>query len=425
MTPIQRHPKLDKIVFATFGLVFVVVLGYVVFLNLFLFGFGTRKSFPEPSLDVNCNEFQYADRTPRWSADGQVIVVNPGERLLGVNLNGGEPFVIRGNTGERQYSPSLSRDGRVAYQIGFENRVSDTYERHTAIADLSGSEVEFVAQERHCSSIYPVWSPDGKRLAFITEPISSREGRWLSIVDAVGPTARHSIPPGFQKFSNKPVWSNNGKHIAFLESDGAGNRFPDDSRIRISTISRDGTDVRVLAETWVASREPPGRNALRRKIVSVPARTLVPSLAPLLSLPAWSKDDDGLYFVMGEQLPDGSWESSLYSVGSDGANERMIASLGDFMVSEVKLSPDGSMLLLDGSHVVNVDGTGLRGFQSDYGSPPGYASWSPDGSRIAVLRDTRFLEPKTATWVDGWELYTIAPDDSGFRTLFRLPDGKR
>ena len=280
---------MDKIVFATFGLVFVVVLGYVVFLNLFLFGFGTRKSFPEPSLDVNCNEFQYADRTPRWSADGQVIVVNPGERLLGVNLNGGEPFVIRGNTGERQYSPSLSRDGRVAYQIGFENRVSDTYERHTAIADLSGSEVEFVAQERHCSSIYPVWSPDGKRLAFITEPISSREGRWLSIVDAVGPTARHSIPPGFQKFSNKPVWSNNGKHIAFLESDGAGNRFPDDSRIRISTISRDGTDVRVLAETWVASREPPGRNALRRKIVSVPARTLVPSLAPLLSLPAWSK----------------------------------------------------------------------------------------------------------------------------------------
>ena len=125
------------------------------------------------------NEFQYADRTPRWSADGQVIVVNPGERLLGVNLNGGEPFVIRGNTGERQYSPSLSPDGRVAYQIGFDNRVSDTYERHTAIADLSGSEVEFLPQERQRSSIYPVWSPDGKRLAFITEPISSREGRWL------------------------------------------------------------------------------------------------------------------------------------------------------------------------------------------------------------------------------------------------------
>ena len=378
---------------------------------------------------MNYNEFQYADRTPRWSADGQVIVVNPGERLLGVNLNGGEPFVIRGNTGERQYSPSLSPDGRVAYQIGFENRVSDTYERHTAIANLTGSEVEFLAQERHRSSIYPVWSPDGKRLAFITEPISSREGRWLSIVDTVGPTARHSIPPGFQKFSNKPVWSNNGKHIAFLESDETGNRFPDDSRIRISTISMDGTDVRVLAETWVASREPPGRDALRGKFVSVPARTLVPSLAPLLSLPAWSPDDNDLYFVMGEQLPDGSWESSLYSVGSDGANERMIASLGDIRlgdirlgelwVKEVKLSPDGSMLLLDGSHVVNVDGTGLRGFQRDYGAPPGYASWSPDGSRIAVFTGRTYYGSHER--VDRGTLYTMAPDGSDVRTEFRWP----
>ena len=41
------------------------------------------------------------------------------------------------------------------------------------------------------------------------------------------------------------------------------------------------------------------------------------------------------------------------------------------------------------------------------------------------MRDTRFLETKTATWVDGWELYTITPDGSGFRTLFRLPDAKR
>ena len=360
MTPIQRHPNLDKIVFATFGLVFVVVLGYVVFWNWLFFGLSRFERLPEPSLNVNSNEFRYADRTPRWSADGQVIVVNPEKQLLGVNLNGGEPFDIRGKTGKNQYSPSLSPDGRVAYQIGFDNGVSDTYERHTAIADLSGSKLEVFPQERQRSPIYPVWSPDGKRLAFITEPISSPGGRWLTIVDPAGPTARHSIPPGFQKFSNKPVWSNNGKHIAFLESDETGNRFPDDSRIRISTISMDGTDVRVLAETWVASREPPGRDALRGKFVSVPARTLVPSLAPLLSLPAWSPDDNDLYFVMGEQLPDGSWESSLYSVGSDGANERMIASLGDFMVSEVKLSPDGSMLLLDGSHVVNVDGTSLR-----------------------------------------------------------------
>ncbi len=112
---------------------------------------------------------------------------------------------------------------------------------------------------------------------------------------------------------------------------------------------------------------------------------------------------------------------TLNSVRSDGSDERELVNLTDFReadqlsVREISLSPDGSSLLLDGRHVVNVDGTGFISL-GNYGLGPGYASWSPDGSRITV-----YYNPK----VDGrliWRsiaLVTLAPDGSDVRVLLR------
>ena len=103
---------------------------------------GMEGGYPEPDIDDEASK--YADRTPQWSADGQNIVVNVEDWVLGVNVSGGEPFDIRGKRGWRQYSPSLSLDGRVAY----ETRRSGSSELRIAVTDLLGSELEDFPQER-------------------------------------------------------------------------------------------------------------------------------------------------------------------------------------------------------------------------------------------------------------------------------------
>ena len=281
--------------------------------------------------------------------------------------------------------------------MAYETRPSGSREQRIALTDLLGSELEVFPQEKQHYAIHPVWPRDGKHLAFITytSPASaSPEGRWLTIVDGAGSGETHSIPLDSEGVLYKPVWSNDGNHIAFLESFRTGDPSPYQYRYRLRTISRDGTDARIFTGT-LADFKTVGA-----------------------SLPAWSLEDDRLYFIKRnrhEQLPSGSWNSSLYSVGSDGANEDMIADLGDVTVDEVKLSPDGSMLLLDGAYVVNVDGTGLKSLSKDFGVSPGYASWSPDGSRIAVFTGTDYV--RYGYLVVGGRLYIMGPDGSDVLTL--------
>ena len=153
---------------------------------------GMEGGYPVPNIDDVASK--YADRTPQWSAGGERLVVNVEHRVLGVNVSGGEPFDIRGKRGWRQYSPSLSLDGRVAYET---RRSGSSSERRIAVTDLLGSELEDFPQEEELYAFHPVWSPNGKHLAFVTHNSRSSdalEDRWLTILDAAGSGETRSIP---------------------------------------------------------------------------------------------------------------------------------------------------------------------------------------------------------------------------------------
>lgn len=369
-------------VLAIFG---VILLTYLAM--RFLIGPSLSTSgLPEPDWESQrtASESEAADRTPRWHRDSQAIVVNVGDRIIRMGMAADKLEEIGRRAGDRaHYSPSVSLDGRVVYQGSYYNNRERRLERHVEVSATDGLARSLAESTLNSSwgPIYPVWSPNGERLAFVTvSPGGSRSQRHVISMAADGSDINDFSVGGYGSFGddhlNRIAWSNNSERIAYLTKHS-------DRNVRYHTARWDGSEDTRWDGTATST---PVFNS---------------------SLPAWSRTDDRLYFAKWKQI--GSQRQyALYSIDVDGTDERLLADLGDINVDEVKLSPDGSVLLLGGSHLVNVDGTGLKSFQEDYGLPTGYASWSPDGSRIAVYSQIGALA-----------LYTMAPDGPDARALLR------
>lgn len=344
-----------------------------------------------------------ADYTPQWSSDGDVIVLNRGQRLVAFNSDGGSRWNIAGSEAGSDesslayHSPSVADDGRIAYQRSqYEEGIfglgSPRFKRYIETANLDYSDVERIQgiNSDGILPIVPVWSPDNASLAFIIETSERltntgyeyERKRRVVVVDRNGEIASRVLIPRFVRYDSPEwiksslVWSNGSQHVAVIASgEGTTERVQ-----RIVTIRTDGSKQTTIAET-----------------------------SNRLSLPGWSPSDERLYYVQSDGITKAA-RSILYSVKNDGSNRRNIADLGgNLLIRSVKPSPDGDKLLLidssNGIYIFGIDGTGLTHIA--YGE---YASWSPDGKRIAVY--------SIPVWSNGGErLITVAEDGSDVRVL--------
>ena len=367
---------------------------------------------------------QSADRTPRWSSDGQTIVVNIGDYIYAVSANGDEFWRIPKKTSADrkygEYSPSLSPDGRVAYRlyleedsIGFFELITDDEGNYIESAKLDGSDVKRVAYTGKLPS-NPVFSPDGSRIAFKTlehERIPGEVGSrpvilWKTMAPD-GSDKRVLKSPG--RF-DRVEWSNYSRRVAYVEESEDGSGYT------VSSVRWDGEDERTVAKVSKS-------DAYRR-----------------ITRPRWSPTDNRIYFAVKDEVVGTPFVDAvkLYSVASDGSGVRLIADLGEtFINSGPHLSPDGSEFLFvneRGVYLINTEGKNLRNIISGYDfksdvmyindasrviSFGRYASWSPDGNRIAVL----FYS--TYPIIDGHVvvLFTMARDGSDTRALIVHEDG--
>ena len=304
-------------------------------------------------------------------------------------------------------------------------------------------------------------SPDGSRLVYATceyiaydrPKIDGRYDRGYEIATVnVDGTGKRRLTRT-ASFENYPVWSPDGARIAFIANypDNRQNRHHESSESQIFTMAADGTDVKAVPNTEGVSLYPPvwspdgerlaftvdggwdevGRY-YRRVLYTIRVDgSELNRIGEVTSIPTWSPDGERLAFG----FDDGD-EIGVYTVRFDGGGTRLVASkrvpLQELppddrrvlRVRQVSWSPDGSRLLVVSDRFVTVrpDGSDLRELvpsglhYGDWISPlVKDAMWSPDGSMIAVRQwnesDSSWAYDISIMTRDGAEAKVVASTD--------------
>ncbi|SNR17372.1 S41 family peptidase [Tenacibaculum jejuense] len=184
----------------------------------------------------------------------------------------------------------------------------------SARGDIFTAPVEFgdsrnISQSSGAADRAPIWSPKGNEIAWFTD--KDGKGYALHITNQDGSNVSKTISIGVSKMAWNPVWSPDGKYIAFTD---------DDTRVRIvnletkkiQTIDNAGTNLERgrLGVTWSPDSNwvayaKSGDNSLRQiKVWSVKTgetNVITNNFADSFS-PAWDLDHKHLYFLASTDL---------------------------------------------------------------------------------------------------------------------------
>ena len=196
---------------------------------------------------------------------------------------------------------------------------------------------------------HPVLSPDGTKIAFVSEANGSRD---IWVMDADG---KNPLPitddPGLEEH---PCWSADGRQIAYV------------------ALPKDGGNF----DLWIMNADGSGK----RKLTSSAANEVFPAWHPQGHTIAFATDLNGTFDIYGISLPD----EKVFPIITGPANDTRPA-----------WSPDGTKIAFtrwpaEGRStdatlwVANADGSVPT--ELAIGPPAAHPAWSPDGTTLAFQR---------------------------------------
>jgi Tol biopolymer transport system component len=319
------------------------------------------------------------DREPAWSPDGKTIAfirrtpqdirLRVARAIYAVPAAGGA--VRRVTAPNRQRAPDALAWSPDSTRLAFRTTGGVNY----VVPAAGGTPVPIRPPPNAAPSGYfldsrPVWSPDGRWLAFVRFGADRFAPRWccqLWIAAADGSSARSLGGAAPAEWLGDPAWSPDGR-LAFVTGPRDIGGYPDLSR----------------AEIWVMDADGSGR---RKLVAAAPDQRTLNNLS-------WSSDGSRLSYAR-----EISSYVSLQWVSADGTQSGPVAWFEkDLQARCCWFSPDGTSAVVatpgsDGGMDLLVSRSVLKprrianGISAQSRPLLTTASWSPDGLRVAYVSD--------------------------------------
>lgn len=249
----------------------------------------------------------------------------------------------------------------------------------------------------------PIWSPDGSKVAFVSNFTNSGPGEWnVFVMQAAGTGDEINLATQITKYSSGAkviddlAWSPDGSRIAYTR----GNNSGDDS---VWVVNADGTTTFPLEIGGGGDKQHPTWSPDSSKIAyavvkNAPEQIYVASstggIGPPLANgvghePTWSPNGSKIAFDAYHS--GGFGYVDLHVVNVDGSGTPLIVPPSSFTEWTFNAwSPDGGRIAYRATaasgatvyRVMNADGSGDHPLAVPGEGDARYASWSPDGSRV-------------------------------------------
>jgi len=265
--------------------------------------------------------------------------------------------------------PAVIRNGLIAF--GSNRTTQRNEEIYVMNADGTG-ERRLTTSPGHDSG--PVWSPDGKRLAFFSRRGGNTD---IYVMNADGSGVRRVTRSPAYDFT--PTWSPDGRRLAFLRFPAAEGPHPGD--------------------LFVVNVDTGGEQRVARLRGGAPD-------------PVWSPDGRTIAF---------SGNYGIYLIKIDGTGLRRLTTspFGPGWDTQPAWSPDGRRIAYvsagsstpPGIYLMNADGTGRH--RLTFGrSGDGAPAWSPDGRKIVFTCQAGQVSDVCVVGADGKGRLRLTEDEA-------------